>query len=178
MFIVRVGLPTLLFYRVLKTSLRYGILYVMSDLRRKIMILAEQVAAGQGVEVFDIELLGTGKLLLRVMVDKEGGVTLDDCERFSKSFAPMLDVENLIAGPYTLEVSSPGLDRPLRSLDDFERNKGKLARIVTKEKIANQNFLVGRITDVSDGSVRIAVNEREVVIPFEAISRAKLEIEL
>ena len=150
----------------------------MSDLRQKVSRFAEQVADEQGVELFDIELLGKGKLLVRTIIDKKDGITLDDCERFSKSFEAVLDVENLIHGPYTLEVSSPGLDRPLRHLDDFKKNKGKLARIVTKEKIADQNFFIGRIGEVSDGSIRVLMNDREIVISFDDISKARLEIEL
>lgn len=150
----------------------------MSDLRQKVSRFAEQVADEQGVELFDIELLGKGKLLVKTIIDKKDGITLDDCERFSKSFEAVLDVENLIHGHYTLEVSSPGLDRPLRHLDDFKKNKGKLARIVTKEKIADQNFFIGRIGEISDGSIRVLMNDREIVISFDAISKARLEIEL
>jgi ribosome maturation factor RimP len=150
----------------------------MSDLRQKVSRFAEQVADEQGVELFDIELLGTGKLLVRTIIDKKEGITLDDCERFSKGFEAVLDVENLIHTPYTLEVSSPGLDRPLRHLDDFIKNKGKLARIVTKEKIADQNFFIGRIGEISDGSIRVRMNDRELVISFDKISKARLEIEL
>ena len=150
----------------------------MSDLSQKVLRLAGQVADEQEVELFDIELLGKGKLLLRVIIDKQGGITLNDCERFSKGFEALLDVENAITGSYALEVSSPGLDRPLRRLDDYEKNKGKLARIVTKEKIANQNFFVGRIGEVGESSIKILVNEREIVIPFDSISKARLEIEL
>ena len=116
--------------------------------------------------------------MLRVTIDKEEGVTLDDCERFSKNFEALLDVENPISGSYTLEVSSPGLDRPLRSLSDFEKNKGKLARIITVEKIQNQNFFIGHIVDIDNGLIKLSVNKREIDIPFEKISKAKLEIEL
>jgi len=150
----------------------------MNDMRQKIAHLAGQVADEQAVELFDIDLLGRGKLLLRIVIDKGDGITLDDCERFSKSLAALLDVENPISGPYTLEVSSPGLDRRLRNLYDFEKNKGKLARIITKEKIGNQNFFVGRIGEVNDNSIRIVANESEIVIPFNIITRARLEIEL
>jgi ribosome maturation factor RimP len=150
----------------------------MNDLKQRVLKLAEQVAGGQGIEIFDIELLGKGKLLLRVTIDKQDGVTLDDCERFSKSFEALLDVENPIPGSYTLEVSSPGLDRPLRSLQDFEKNTGKLARVVTAEKIQNQNFFIGHITGAGNGLVKLVVNNREIVIPFDTISKAKLEIEL
>ena len=151
----------------------------MNNPKQQIESLAKRVADEQGVEVFDMELLGKGKLLLRVAIDREGGVTLDDCERFSKSLGALLDVEDVMHRAYTLEVSSPGLDRPLRSLREFERNKGKLARIVTVEKIENQNFLVGRIAEVNDnGIVTLLVDDRVIDIPYDKIAKARLEIEL
>ena len=148
------------------------------DIRQKVVRFAEQAAEGQGVEIFDVELLGKGKLLLRVLIDKDGGVTLADCEHFSKSFSALLDVENPIQGSYTLEVSSPGMDRPLKKMIDFEKNIGKLARIITVEKIDNQNFFVGRIASTDGNMIKLVIKEREIQIPFDDISKARLEIEL
>ena len=150
----------------------------MNDTKQKVWQLAEQVAEEQGVEIFDIEFLGKHKILLRVTLDKEEGITLDECEKFSKSFVSLLDVEDPISGSYTLEVSSPGLDRPLRSLKDFEKNKGKLVRIVSSEKIENQNFIIGRIIDIRNGFIQLLANKAEIDIPFEKIEKAKLEIEI
>jgi ribosome maturation factor RimP len=150
----------------------------MNDIKQKVLNFAKQVADEQGVEIFDIELLGKGKLLLRVIIDKERGVTLNDCERFSKSLGAVLDVENPFSGPYTLEISSPGLDRPLKGIKDFEKNTGKLVRIVTVEKIENQKFFIGRILEVSNDFVKILVNGRKLDIPFDRISKARLEVEL
>jgi ribosome maturation factor RimP len=147
-------------------------------MRQKIFQLAEQVAEEQGVELFGIELLGRGKVLLRVFIDKDGGVTLDDCQRFSKSLGIVLDVENPIPGSYKMEVSSPGLDRPLRNLKDYEKNTGKLARVITKEKIENRNFFIGRILGIHYGMIRLLVGEQEMNIPVDNISRASLEIEV
>jgi ribosome maturation factor RimP len=147
-------------------------------MKQKIHQLAQQVAEDQGVELFGIELLGKGKLLLRVYIDRDGGITLDECERFSKSLGIVLDVENQIPGSYTLEVSSPGLNRPLRNLSDYEKYIGKLARIVTREKIEKQNFFIGRITEIHDGIIGLRVGEHDLRIPFADISRASLEIEI
>ena len=141
-------------------------------------MLAKQVADEHGVELFDIELLGRGKMLLRAVIDKEGGVTLDDCERFSRSLSAILDVEDPLPRSYTLEVSSPGLDKPLRDMKDFQENSGKLARVITVEKIENQNFFIGRIKEVAHNFVTLMVSNREIAIPFEKISKAKLEIDL
>lgn len=147
-------------------------------MKQKLYQLAAKVAEDQGVELFDIELLGKGKVLLRVYIDKDGGVTLNECERFSKSLGILLDVENPIPGSYTLEVSSPGINRPLRNLKDYEKHIGKRARVITREKIENQNFFIGRISDVRDGILRLRINEHYVLIPVANISRASLEIEV
>jgi len=140
--------------------------------------MAKQSADEHGVEIFDIEICGRGKVVLRVMIDKEGGVTLDDCARFSRSLGALLDVEDPLPRSYTLEVSSPGLDRPLRDREDFRKNLGKRARIITIEKIDNQNFFIGRILGVAGNIIMLSVNNREVAIPLEKISKARLEVEL
>ena len=150
----------------------------MDEIKKRVLKLAEQVADDQGVELFDLELLGRGKLLLRVMIDREEGVSLNDCESFSRSLEALLDVENPIPASYTLEVSSPGLDRPLRNFEDFKKHIGKLARIITAEKIENQNLFIGRILDVDSDFVKLSVHGRELDIPFEKISKARLEVEL
>jgi ribosome maturation factor RimP len=150
----------------------------MNDFRQKVLQLARQVADEEEVELVDVELRGKGRLLLRAVIDKENGITLDDCEKFSRSFGAVLDIEDLLTGRYTLEVSSPGLDRPLKDLKDFEKNRGKLARIVTSDKISNQNFFIGRIEDIGAGHIKIRTDETEIDIPFDKISKARLEIEL
>ena len=150
----------------------------MDNLKSKILTYATQIADEQGVEIFDIEIYGRGKAVLRVTIDKEGGVTLDDCARFSRSLGALLDVEDPLPRSYTLEISSPGLDRPLRDVRDFKKNSGKLARIITREKLENQNFFIGRIHEVTDTIVTLFINNREIAIPLENISKAKLEVDL
>ncbi|MFA5354444.1 MAG: ribosome maturation factor RimP [Thermodesulfovibrionales bacterium] len=168
-----------------------------SPVRKKVYDLASRLVEDEGLELVDVEVLGKGKrLLLRVIVDREGGVRISDCEKISRDLAALLDVEDPIAGPYLLEVSSPGLDRPLVKQADFEKSIGKLARVVTKEKIDNQTFLLGRITDVGEGWIRLrpepqnpvkgkrkkAVDEEQagvndIFISLDKISKARLEIE-
>jgi len=145
----------------------------------KVLELAGQVAGEQNVEVVEVKLSGRGKgAVLKVTIDSAEGVTLDDCERFSRSLGLRLDAEDSLEGSYNLEVSSPGLDRPLTALRDFERQKGKLVRIVTKDKIDNQNFFIGRIIGVSADMIRLDINGKERNISFDNISRARLEIEI
>ncbi len=150
-------------------------------LKEKIYNLASMVARDYGYDLVEVKLLGRGKrTVLRVYIDKEGGVSLNDCEFFSKRFEGILDVEDPIQGPYTLEVSSPGLDRPLKKIEDFKKNTGKMVRVITGQKIENQNFFVGRITDVTNESIRLLTREgkKEVIIPIGIIDRANLEIEI
>lgn len=150
----------------------------MDHIKQKIFMLAKQIADKHGMEIFDIKLLGKGKMVLRVVIDKEEGVTLDDCEHFSKSFGALLDIEDPLPCSYLLEVSSPGLDRPLKDIKNFEKYSGKLVRIITMEKVENQNFFIGRITNVKNNLIMLSMNNKEIAIPFEKISKAKLEVEL
>lgn len=151
---------------------------------QKIEIIAKDIAEECGVELVDISFMGRGKhALLRIMIDKEGGITLGDCEIFSKRFDGHLEVEGDISGHYSLEVSSPGLDRPLKTENDFKRNIGKLMRIITKEKIDDQSFFVGRLIEVSDSGLALSVGKKKgisenIKLPFENISRARLEVDI
>ena len=151
------------------------------NIEEQIRSLAADVANDCGYELFDVSLSGVGKrTFLRVFIDKEGGVTLDDCEVFSRRLEALLDVEDPMAGPYTLEVSSPGLDRPLKNLDDFKRNVGRMVRVVTKESIENQSFFIGRLEGVDGDSLRLSLSggKKEVAIPLSSVSKARLEITL
>lgn len=147
--------------------------------------IVHDLADELGFEVVDIDFIGKVKGrrgLLRVFIDKEGGVTIGDCEVFSRRLEALMDVEDLIKTSYLLEVSSPGLDRPIKKMSDFKRHIGKLVRIVTKEKIDNQTFFIGRVVDVSDEWIRILLEDRKphkhLYVPFKIISRAQLEIEM
>ncbi len=150
-------------------------------LKQRIYELASDIAANEGVELYDIQIHSGRRSLLKVIIDKDGGVTVDDCEKMSKSLGALLDVEDFIKTPYTLEVSSPGIDRPLVRQRDFEKNIGKLIRLVTLEKIDNQTFFIGRISDVGDNWIRLSFDkkgrDKDLFIPLDKISKAKLEIE-
>jgi ribosome maturation factor RimP len=162
----RVGFPTLLFY--------------MAEIRQKIITLAESLAGPHGLQLVEVEIAGSGRRpLVRVFIDKEGGVTLDECAKFSRALSALFDVEDPIPTAYMLEVSSPGLDRPLKKVRHFEQVKGKLARIVLKKEIEGQNVIIGRIRDVQGETIiLVAADGEDVLIPFDTISRARLEIEL
>jgi len=142
------------------------------------MELATEATEIAGVELFDVGLIGRrGKMILRVAIDNEQGIGIKECERVSRQLEALLDVEDPIQGTYTLEVTSPGLDRPLRNIEDFERFKGRQARVVTTERIDNQTFFTGRIKSVKGDIIVFELDNKEVEIPYKIVSKARLEIE-
>ncbi len=152
----------------------------MEQKTERITVLAESLAAPHGVQLLDVEMSGSGRrALVRVIIDKEGGVTLAECEKFSRALSALLDVEDPISSSYLLEVSSPGLDRPLKKIKHFEQSKGRLARVVLKTQIDGQNVVVGRVKDVRGDTIILeSGGSEELLIPFDTISRARLEMEL
>ncbi len=150
-----------------------------SNIEEKALELARQIGEYQEVDVVGVSLMGKGKgMLLRVTIDKEGGVTLQDCENFSREMESLLEAGDILQEHYNLEVSSPGLDRPLTALADFKKNIGRLVRVVTSLKIDNQSFFVGRIAGVYDNVIGLSIGKKEIKIAFENISKARLEIEI
>lgn len=132
----------------------------IKELKEKITEYAKEVSEQEGVEIFDIEIYpGAKGLILRIFIDKEGGVTIKDCENFSRAIEAILDVEDPIKSSYTLEVSSPGIDRPLKDKKDFLRNIGRNVKITTKDKIADRTFFIGKVIDAGDDWVRIEVQK-------------------
>ena len=151
----------------------------MADIEKKITELAGSVAMQYAFEIVGVELTGSSrKLLIKIFIDKENGVTLDDCGKFSRALSALLDVEDPVPMAYVLEVSSPGLDRPLRALKDFQRSIGKLVRIITKARIEEQNVFTGRLNRVEGENITLSFDDKEIEIPFDQISKARLEIEL
>lgn len=145
----------------------------------KIRSLVKPILEEEGIELVDIEFRPKGKRwLLRIYIDKDGGVNLGDCERISREVGTLLDVEDLIDHPYNLEVSSPGLTRPLRSLDDFKRFKGRLCKVVTKKSINGKTDFLGEIVDVTEEEIKVKERKGQVAIPFGVIKKANLELEI
>ncbi len=126
--------------------------------------IAERVAASSGLEVVDVEFRGSGKArMLRVFLDKPGaasgdplaGVTHGDCANFSREFGTILDVEDAVPGSYTLEVSSPGLDRKLTKAAEFERFVGSRMKLTTRNPVNNNRYFEGRLESFRDGCLRL-----------------------
>lgn len=146
----------------------------------KIREMATEAAENNGVELVHVEEKGTGKQrTLRVFIDKQNGVSIEDCAQVSRNLSDLLDAEDLIHTEYTLEVSSPGLERELYSLKDFERFAGSLAKVKTKMPINGQKHYRGRITKVE--GEEIFFDDRtsgQISFPYEAVAKANLEFDL
>jgi ribosome maturation factor RimP len=145
-------------------------------LEARITEMAEEVASSMGMEVVLIEIKGSGKhSTVRTFIDQPGGISLDDCERFSRRFSVVLDVEDWIPFSYTLEVSSPGINRPLVKESDFERFCGKDIKVRTRTPVGGQKNFKGAIARVADGRIEIQVApERAVSIALKDIEKANL----
>src|SRR5574337_1404646 len=129
------------------------------------------------LELVDVEFRREASgWILRLYLDKPGGVTLGDCQQVSEELSDLLDVENFIDHPYTLEVSSPGLNRPLRVESDFLRFVGQRARVSTLQAIAGQRRFLGILRGYEDGQVSLEREDGTVVlIPCALISKARLD---
>ncbi len=146
----------------------------------KIREMAERVATSEGLHLVDVELKGAiSNLLLRVYIYKAAGVSHADCALVSEQLSAMLDVEDPFPGRYTLEVSSPGLDRKLTRPSDFTYFVGRRARVVLKEAIGEQNVLEGRLAGFENGRVRLDLGEQGVTeLDLANIRKAQLVVEL
>jgi len=136
---------------------------------------ATPLLESMGLELVEIQFRREGHgWVLRFYIDSEQGVTLDDCASVSREFATWLDVEDLIEQAYHLEVSSPGLERPLKKQADFERFSGRKARIKLKEPRDERRVFIGILGPVQENEVTLLVDEKPVKIAFEEIARARL----
>jgi ribosome maturation factor RimP len=146
----------------------------------KITEMARRVAVSEGLTLIDVQLKrGRGCQLLRVYIDKPGGVSHADCQLVSEQLSAMLDVEDPFPGSYTLEVSSPGLDRELVKASDFAHFAGRKARLVVREPVGNQKILEGRLAGFEAGRVRLDLGEgglRE--LELSNIQKARLVVEV
>jgi ribosome maturation factor RimP len=146
---------------------------------QKLTQIVEPVIAGQGYELVDLEFKNEmGGWVLRVFIDHESGVSLDDCTSVSRELSAVLDVEDAIPVAYNLEVSSPGLDRPLKKESDFARFVGKKARIRTRHPVgeSRRNFS-GTLLEVAAGKVKIDVGDQVCEVPVDDVEKANLVYE-
>ena len=151
----------------------------MGEERGRVRQLVEGVVESQGYELVDVELKGAGNnSVLRIFIDRADGVTHQDCELISEQVGTVLDVEDLIPFSYTLEVSSPGLDRKLVKGSDYTRFEGKLAKIQTRIPLQHQKVFKGRLKGLRDGTVVLELPQGSLLeIPLDVIQEARLEFE-
>jgi ribosome maturation factor RimP len=146
----------------------------------KIRAIAERVSAHHGVDLVDAELRGGGKArMLRVTIDKPEGVTHEDCTNVSRELSTVLDVEDAVpGGAYTLEVSSPGLDRKLVRPQDYTRFTGSRVKLMTREPVNGNRHFEGRLESFTDGKLTVETTAGKKPKPGHAQPGQKVEIEL
>ncbi len=142
---------------------------------KQVEALAEPLCESEGVELVHIEYQReSGGRILRLYIDQPGGVSLDDCVNVSRQLNDLLDVHLEDIGPYNLEVTSPGPERPLSKLQHYERFKGCKVKIKTQRPINAQKNFCGTIMGTTAEQIKLSSNEKTVVIPLEDIIRARL----
>ena len=157
-----------------------------ADMVERVRALAARVAGSCGLEIFDVQFRREARgMVLRVQVDRPGpaataeeSVSIEDCARVSRDLSAMLDVDDVVPDAYTLEVSSPGLDRPLRHAGDYRRFAGRRAKIVMREAVDGQMFFKGTLGGVDEDAVLIDGGDgTRHRVPIGVITRANLEVD-
>jgi ribosome maturation factor RimP len=144
----------------------------------RIQAIADPILSDEGMELVEIEYRReTRGWVLRLFIDKEGGVTVDDCTLISQEVGRSLDVEDFILTPYTLEVSSPGLTRPLKNEKDFTKYRNHLIKVKTVNPIENRRQFRGKLLEIFENRIEIEMDEGVVQIPLSNVAKANLEIE-
>lgn len=150
----------------------------------QVAAIVQPILDSKHIELVDIEFARMGKdSVLRLFIDKDGGIALDDCAGVSHELSAILDVEEVIATNYTLEVSSPGLDRPLKKTEDYLRYVGRLVKIRTYDQFLDDSgnkrkTFLGTLDGLVDGNIKISLKEGQTAsIPLERVAKANLEFE-
>ncbi len=151
----------------------------MSEVVERIRVLLDPILESRGLFLWDMEFKKEGpQWHLRIYIDRESGVTLEDCETVSRDLGAVLDVEDIIPHAYTLEVSSPGLDRTLHAPEHFKRFIGSGVRVKTFLPINGEKVFHGELLGIEDGIVKLMLDGDTVLdIPLGDISKASLEVE-
>ena len=150
-------------------------LVAKASMDRRLARIVGPTIEGMGFELVRLRFMGGRKPMLQIMADTpDGGIEVDDCARISRAVGAVLDVEDPIEGEYSLEVGSPGIDRPLTRLKDFERWAGFEAKITTIELISGRKNFRGTLQGVEDGEVLIEIDEGTIGLAFDMLSEAKL----
>ena len=156
------------------------------DVVGQVRVIASRVAASYGLEIFDVQFRREAPgMVLRVRIDRPGSkataedsVTVDECAKVSRDLSAIFDVDDVVPTAYVLEVSSPGLDRPLTRAEDYQRFAGRRAKLVMREKVDGQGYFKGQLGGFEDGHVLIEGEDRRTHrVPLDVITRANLEVD-
>jgi ribosome maturation factor RimP len=148
------------------------------DVIERVDRLASPVLLSEGLELVEVEYRREARgWVLRLYVDKEGGITLDDCAQISREIGRNLDVEDFITTPYILEVSSPGLTRSLKTEKDFMKYRDRLVKVRTNQPVGNRRQFTGMLRGTTGEGIQIEVDGKVFVVPFSFIAKANLDIE-
>ncbi len=147
----------------------------LSSRQQLIIELVTPVVEALDCELWGVECLSQGRFtLVRLYIDKDGGVGLEDCEKVSRQVSSLMDVEDPITGQYTLEVSSPGMERPLYTLAHFERYIGEKVQLKLTRKFEGRKKMTGQLVGVEGDEVVVQVDDEEFVLPIEWIDKANI----
>lgn len=156
----------------------------MNGLESQVQRIAEPIAKALRLDIVAVECHGKGaKTIVRVFVEKEGGVGIQDCEQFHHSLGRALDVADPVPHAYRLEVSSPGLDRPLKQRKDYDQAVGLNIRVKVHAPVQGKRTVIGQLTEVDDRGITLQVPVRKsrtsqrVVLEWDAVAQTKREIE-
>ena len=144
----------------------------------RIWELATQIAHREGMEVVEVELRREGSRggrVLRLYLDKDGGPNIDELGRVSRQLSELLDTQDIVEGSYTLEVSSPGINRPLKKPEHFQRFIGKRVRVRTGDMIDGRRSFLGIVNEISGENIKIEVEGKQYQIPFSMIEKSNYE---
>lgn len=137
--------------------------------------LFEPVVNGMGYDLIEIEHFPNPKHgVLRLYIDKEEGITIDDCSDVSRQISALIDVEDPVRGQFNLEVSSPGMDRPLRRVKDFQRFTGSKVKLKTMMPLDGQRNFSGRLLEADEDSLTIETDTEEITLPMSALEKARI----
>lgn len=141
--------------------------------------VVEPILESQGMELVDLEYRRESQgWVLRLYIDRQGGISVNDCAEASGEVGAVLEIRDLIPNPYVLEISSPGLSRPLKKREHFEKYQNRLVKIKTFEPLEGRRNFKGTLLGLEGESVRLEVEGRIYEIPFQNIAKANLEVEL
>ncbi|MBU3912233.1 MAG: ribosome maturation factor RimP [Candidatus Omnitrophica bacterium] len=145
----------------------------------KIRNIIQPILEQEDTELVDIIFhREAGRQVLRLLVDKEGGIKLYECVKLNQRISRVLEEGNAIAEDYVLEVASPGIDRPFKTKRDYMRAAGRMVRVTLSEAILNKKEYIGRLKDIMEDSIRVDVGKKGIIeVPFSKITRVRQEVE-